>query len=243
MEYNHIQLAYFLQRKNRFVASCRLKETNEIVDVHVKNTGRGKEVLVPEALVALNFLPSAKRKTAYDLIAVKKQDHWYNIDSSAPNEVVFKALLEQTIDLPGLNGIITFVKREVVYGQSRIDFYFETDKAEKGYVEVKGMTLENERIGAFPDAPTARGLKHVRELIQAQKEGANCYVVFVAQFSDIDVATIHEAMQPELKNTARTAIESGVRFLCYACQVSATQLEIVKEVPFDLDAPFNDPLK
>ncbi|MDN6639442.1 MAG: DNA/RNA nuclease SfsA [Tetragenococcus sp.] len=243
MEYKHVQLAYFLQRKNRFVASCRLEKTGEIVDVHVKNTGRGKEVLVSEALVALNFLPNTKRKTAYDLIAVKKQDHWYNIDSSAPNEVIFKSLLEQSIVLPGLKGKITLLKREVAYGQSRIDFYFETDQAETGFVEVKGMTLENKRIGAFPDAPTKRGLKHVRELIQAQKSGAHSYVVFVAQFENIDVATIHEAMQPELKSTARTAMGNGVRFLCYACQVSARQLEIIKEVPFDLDASFSDPLK
>ncbi|GAA3020857.1 DNA/RNA nuclease SfsA [Tetragenococcus solitarius] len=243
MKYEHIQLAYFLQRKNRFVASCRLKETNEIVDVHVKNTGRGKEVLVPEATVALNFLPSSKRKTAYDLVAVKKQDHWYNIDSSAPNEVVFNALLAQTIVLPKLRGRITLVKREVLYGKSRIDFYFETDQGEKGLVEVKGMTLENNRIGAFPDAPTTRGLKHVRELIQAQNKGAHCYVIFVAQFANIDVATIHEAMQPELKETVQTAMTQGVSFLCYACQVSASQLEIVKEVPFDLEAPFIDPLK
>lgn len=243
MEYNHIQLAYFLQRKNRFVASCRLKETNEIVDAHIKNTGRGKEVLVPEAFVALNFLPSVKRKTAYDLIAVKKQNHWYNIDSSAPNELVFKALLDQTIVLPGLKGAVTLVKREVFYGQSRIDFYFETDKKEKGFVEVKGMTLENNRVGAFPDAPTARGLKHVSELIQAQSKGAHCYVIFVAQFASIDVATIHEAMQPELKVTARLAMTKGVNFLCYACQVSATQLNLTKEVPFDLEASFCDPLK
>jgi len=243
MKYEHIQLAYFLQRKNRFVASCRLKETNEIVDVHVKNTGRGKEVLVPEATVALNFLPSSKRKTAYDLVAVKKQDHWYNIDSSAPNEVVFKALLAQTIVLPKLRGRITLIKREVLYGKSRIDFYFETDQGEKGLVEVKGMTLENNRIGAFPDAPTTRGLKHVLELMQAQNKGAHCYVIFVAQFANIDVATIHEAMQPELKETVQTAMTQGVSFLCYACQVSASRLEIVKEVPFDLDAPFIDPLK
>jgi len=243
MKYEHIQLAYFLQRKNRFVASCRLKESNKIVDVHVKNTGRGKEVLLPEAVVALNFLPSTKRKTAYDLIAVKKQDHWYNIDSSAPNEVVFNALLNQTIVLPGLKGQVNLIKREVKYGQSRIDFYFETDKKEKGLIEVKGMTLENKRVGAFPDAPTARGLKHVRELIHAQEKGEHCYVVFIAQFASIDVATIHEKMQPELKDTADTAIKKGVQFLCYACYVSATQLEITKEVPFDLETSFCDPLE
>jgi len=243
MKYDHIQLAYFLQRKNRFVASCRLKENNEVVDVHVKNTGRGKEVLVDGALVALNFSSSTKRKTAYDLIAVKKQNHWYNIDSSAPNEVVFQALLNQTIALPELKGSITLVKREVTYDNSRIDFYFETDQAEKGFIEVKGMTLENENIGAFPDAPTTRGLKHIYELMQAQKQGMHNYVIFVAQFAEIELATIHETMQPELQSAVCRAMKEGVHFLCYASYVSATQLELTKEVPFVLDTPFKDPLK
>ncbi|GMA45769.1 DNA/RNA nuclease SfsA [Tetragenococcus muriaticus] len=243
MEYKQIQLAYFLQRKNRFVACCRLIENNEVVDVHVKNTGRGREVLVSGAIVALNFSSSIKRKTAYDLVAVKKQGYWYNIDSSAPNEIVYQALLNQTIVLPGLKGSIAFIKREATYDNSRIDFYFETEQAEKGFIEVKGMTLENERVGAFPDAPTARGLKHVRELLQSQTQGMQNYVIFVAQFALIEAATIHEDMQPELQRTVRRAIEAGVHFLCYASYVSATQLELTKEVPFVLDIPFKDPLK
>ena len=191
MNYSAVQSAYFLTRDNRFIASCRLKETNEIVTVHVINTGRSKELLLSNALVALEYCPSPKRKTSYDLIAVKKENDWHNIDSQALNQLVADGIKEKKILIPHLKGSIDYLKREVVFQHSTFDFYFETTQGEKGFIEVKGMTLENQKVGAFPDAPRVRGLKHVNELTFAQKEGFHCYVLFVAQFENLEIATIH----------------------------------------------------
>ena len=146
----------------------------------------------------MQYWNSPKRKTNYDLIAVNKGDQWINIDSQVPNRLAYESLLDGTILLPQITGNLTLLKREVTYHRSKFDFYFETDVGEKGFIEIKGMTLENKRVGAFPDAPTSRGLKHVSELIDAKKEGYYAAVLFVVQFEDIDVATIHRAMQPEL---------------------------------------------
>lgn len=241
MKYPAVTLAYFLQRDNRFVAQCQLIETGEIVTVHVKNTGRGKEVFVPKALVALSYVPKSHRKTAYDLIAVQKEGQWFNIDSQAPNQLVETGLQTGQIKLKGVNGQLTNLRREVVFQQSRFDFYFETDLGEKGFIEVKGMTLENQEIGAFPDAPTIRGLKHVKELIHAQQLGYQCSILFIAQFEKIQIATIHTKMQPELTQAFQQGIEQGLSVQTYACQVTEEQIILDKEIPFALHFPFVDP--
>lgn len=241
MQYSDIKLAYFIERPNRFIAHCRLVETGEIVVAHVKNTGRGKEVFLENAVVALNYQPAATRKTDYDLVAVKKGDMWINIDSQIPNALAAEAILKGQIKLPGLKGNIQFLKREYRYQQSKFDIYFETDKAEKGFVEVKGMTLENQGIGAFPDAPTIRGLKHVNELIHAKIEGYFSYLLFIVQFPKVTVATIHREMQPALKQAVEQAQENGVIVLAYNCQVSPDTIVVDHEVPFNLYQNFNDP--
>ena len=172
--------------------------SGEEVIVHVKNTGRGKEVLVAGALVTLQYWNSPKRKTNYDLIAVKKGDQWINIDSQVPNRLAYESLLDGTILLlPQITGNLTLLKREVTYHRSKFDFYFETDVGEKGFIEIKADDFGKQTSGCLPDAPTSRGLKHVSELIDAKKEGYYAAVLFVVQFEDIDVATIHRAMQPE----------------------------------------------
>lgn len=239
--YPEVHLARFLSRPNRFIAECELLETGEQVTVHVKNTGRGKEVLVYGAEVALSHQSSQKRKTAYDLVAVKKVEQWFNIDSQVPNALAAQGLLDGTIILPELNGQISFLKREQRYGDSKFDIYIETDTGQKAFVEVKGMTLENEGIGAFPDAPTLRGLKHVKELTQAITEGYQCYVLFIAQFEQVRVATINKAMQPTLAEAILAGEQSGLRVLSYNCRVQPESIQVLKRLPFDLNQPFVQP--
>lgn len=239
--YPDVHLARFVCRPNRFIAECILEETGEKVTVHVKNTGRGKEVFLPNAEVALSYRPSPKRKTDYDLIAVKKGQQWFNIDSQIPNALAAEGLLEGKIQLPGLNGRIASVKREKRYGHSQFDIFIQTDTGQQAFVEVKGMTLENERIGAFPDAPTLRGLKHVRELTAAIHENYQCYVLFIAQFEQIDVATINDEMQPDLTNALATGQKAGLQVIVYSCSVTPESIRVLKEVPFDLSQKFNQP--
>ncbi|MBO0452808.1 DNA/RNA nuclease SfsA [Candidatus Enterococcus murrayae] len=241
MKYSAIYLAIFIERSNRFIARCRLLNTGEEIITHVKNTGRSKELLLPNALVAVNHQPSDKRKTAYDLIAVKKGEMWINIDSQIPNALAAEGILSGKIKLPGLKGSINYLKREYTYERSKFDIYFETDQQEKGFVEVKGMTLENYEIGAFPDAPTLRGLKHVEELRLAQTMEYHCYVLFVVQFPTIQTATIHREMQPALYEAVEKAKADGVQILAYNCDVDQESISIKEAVPFDLNQKFIDP--
>lgn len=242
MLYENVLLARFIERPNRFIAHCRLEESGEEVVVHVKNTGRGKEVLLPEALVSLQHNPSPKRKTAYDLIAVKKEAQWINIDSQIPNALAADGIRSGLIQLPGLLGQITYLKREVTYGDSKFDIYFETDANEKGFVEVKGMTLENQQIGAFPDAPTLRGKKHVLELAVARNAGYRSYLLFIAQFEGVKVATVHRKMQPDFYDAVVAAEEDGVPVLAYNCHVTANEITLKGQVPFEAAHAFVDPV-
>lgn len=241
MKYPSVVTAKFIRRANRFIAYCRLDETNETVEVHVKNTGRGKEVLLPEASVALNYSPSPKRKTDYDLIAVKKRDFWINIDSQLPNHLVQDGLKTGIIRLPDLSGSLTLIKPETVFQHSKFDFYLETELGEKAFLEVKGMTLENFGIGAFPDAPTLRGLKHVEELKLAIQQGYKAYVLFAVQFEPVKLATIHKEMQPALADALEEGMRSGLHVLAYNSFVAEGTVQLKEEVPFDLTYPFIDP--
>lgn len=240
MDYQDVEIAYFIERPNRFIAFC-LNKKGEVVKTHVKNTGRGKELLLPGAEVALVHIPGTKRKTVYDLIAVKKEQQWFNIDSQLPNRLAIDGILDGTIHLPNLNGDIEFYKREVTFGKSKFDIYLETSCGQKAFVEVKGMTLENKAIGAFPDAPTIRGLKHVNELIRAHQEGYETYILFIAQFEHLHQATIHEQMQPELATAFRFAQQAGVQVIVYNCQVTEKQVVLKQAIPFDLNTVFEDP--
>lgn len=241
MKYSDIQLAHFIERTNRFVARCRLVGTGEEIVAHVKNTGRSKELLLFQTLVAVNYQPSEKRKTDYDLVAVRKGTMWVNIDSQIPNALSAEGLLAGKISLPGLKGTITYLKREYTFKRSKFDIYFETDRQEKGFVEVKGMTLENQGIGAFPDAPTIRGLKHIEELRVAQKMGYQSYLLFVVQFPIVKTTTLHRVMQPALYEAAKRAVEDGVQIIAYNCEVDEESISIKTKVPFDLKQSFIDP--
>ncbi|MHC5372646.1 DNA/RNA nuclease SfsA [Enterococcus sp. LJL120] len=239
MEYQNIYLARFVRRVNRFIAECLLED--ELVIVHVKNTGRGTELLIADALVAISYQDSPARKTKYDLIAVKKADFWINIDSQLPNKLVAEGLKNGQIHLPQLTGKINLIKPEVKHLHSKFDFYGETAAGEKFFIEVKGVTLENFNVAAFPDAPTLRGLKHVSELTAVLAEGYLSYVIFVVEFQPVKVATIHTAMQPALRDAFAEAIEAGVQVLAYNCQVSPNQVTLKEAIPFDLDFSFIDP--
>lgn len=236
--YPEVTLARFIERDNRFVASCDIDGTVE--KVHVKNTGRCKELLLPGCEVALSYQGTAKRKTAYDLIAVKKKEMWVNIDSQVPNQLAAEAITSGDIRLPGLDGQVVEVKREVTYGASRFDIQITTDTGTVAVVEVKGMTLEAAGIGAFPDAPSIRALKHVNELIALQEEGIQTYLLFIAQFSPVKLGTVHQERQPDLATAIAEGMATGMTVLVYSCDVNAQTIAVQKAVPFDLTHPFKE---
>lgn len=218
MKYKEITDGIFIDRPNRFIAHV---DVNGVVEtVHVKNTGRCKELLVPGAAVRLEVSDNPKRKTKYDLVMVHKQGlGWVNMDSQAPNKVVGEWLATQGYDL---------VKPEYVYGKSRIDFYMEKDRR-KYLLEVKGCTLEVDGIGYFPDAPTERGVKHLHELAQAQQAGYQCAVAFVIQMEGITEVRPNISTQPEFETALAQAKAAGVKVLFLLCRVGRDSLEITEQ--------------
>ena len=227
MKYNNIVEAKFLERPNRFISYCKID--NNIEKVHVKNTGKCKELLIPNCTVFLEESDNPNRKTKYSLIAVQKGDRLINMDSQVPNKVVYEALLNDKIILPGLDEKITKIKPETTYENSRFDIYLETEN-KKAFIEVKGVTLEENNIVMFPDAKTERGVKHINELVKASKEGYLSYVVFVIQMSDVKYFTPNDKMHKELGDALRFAKDNGVNILAYDCFVSNDNIEIKDEV-------------
>lgn len=225
MKYKNIVKATFIERPNRFVAYCWVAGRKE--KVHVKNTGRCKELLPEGAVVYLEESENPNRKTRYSLIASQKGNLLINMDSQAPNEVVEEGLKSGSIQLPGITQPFTQIKREVTFGDSRFDFYLETAE-DKIFMEVKGGTLEEEGIVRFPDAPTQRGVKHLHELIKAQKEGYRCYVLFVIPMRRATYFTPYEERHPAFAAALREAAERGVGVLAYTCDVTPDTLEIDK---------------
>lgn len=227
MNYNKIVSAKFIERPNRFIAYCEID--GNIEKVHVKNTGRCRELLIPGCTVYLEESDNQNRKTKYSLIAVQKGDRLINMDSQVPNKVVYEALINKTIILPGLNGEIKLIKPEKTYGSSRFDIYLETEN-KKAFIEIKGATLEKHDIVMFPDAKTERGLKHVNELIQAQKQGYNTYVIFVVQMDNILYFTPNKKMHIKLADALKKAQENGVEVLAYDCDITPDSINIKDKV-------------
>lgn len=208
MKYNKIVKAKFFDRPNRFIAHVEIDGAVETV--HVKNTGRCKELLLPGVDVCLEDCDSPARKTRYDLIAVKKEGiGWVNIDSQATNKAVKEWLDGQDY---------TYVKPEYKYGESRIDFYAEKED-EKYLIEVKGCTLEIDGVGYFPDAPTERGVKHLRELAKAAAKGYKCVVAFVIQMNGITEVRPNITTHEEFGIAWKEAEKAGVEFWFLACDV------------------------
>lgn len=221
MIYNKIKKAIFIKRPNRFIAHVLLDGKEEVV--HVKNTGRCKELLFEGVQVILECSDNKNRKTAYDLIAVYKNNlGWVNIDSQAPNKVVGEWLASER----SIFKDITFIKPEYVYGDSRIDFYLEENE-KKILIEVKGCTLEIGGKGYFPDAPTTRGVKHLRELIKATEEGYECYVAFVIAMEGVSKVHANVSTHEEFANVLEEAKCAGVKVLNLMCSVKENELKII----------------
>lgn len=215
MKYNNITRAKFINRPNRFIAEVDIDGHKETV--HVKNTGRCKELLIPGCEVWLNAPGTPERKTKYDLVAVRKNTGvLFNIDSQAPNKVVKEWLGEKEYDK---------VIPEYTYGNSRIDFYMEKGE-DKYLMEVKGCTLEFDGIGYFPDAPTERGVKHIRELIKAKQEGYNASLAFVIQMDGVTEVRPHIETDPEFGKAFEDAKKAGVEVYFLTCHVEPEELRI-----------------
>lgn len=218
MKYENIIQGEFLFRHNRFSAEVVVDGNREFV--HVKNTGRCRELLLPGTPVLLEKAANPNRKTAYDLVSVYKGDRLINIDSQAPNKA-FGEFLKSGRFLPDL----TTIKAEASYGNSRLDFYFENE-SNKIFAEVKGVTLENKGVAMFPDAPTERGVRHVEELIMAREEGYETYIVFIIQMSGIRYFTPNDGTHPAFGNALRTAERKGVHVIALDCSVAESSMEI-----------------
>lgn len=211
MKYKRIVEGKFLKRINRFVAHVEID--NEFHVVHVKNTGRCKELLTDRATVYLEESDNPNRKTTYDLVAVKKGNLLINMDSQAPNKVVGEWL---SANCPW--GKPTLIKPECTHGDSRFDFYLETE-ANKIFIEVKGVTLERDGVVLFPDAPTERGIKHLKGLIELVKAGYKAAVFFVIQMKGVKYFTPNKETHPAFADALIEAVNSGVEILAYDCEV------------------------
>lgn len=219
MRYENIVTGQFKSRPNRFIAMVEID--GKIEKCHVKNTGRCRELLLPDAEVYLEKSGNPQRKTAYDLIGVKKGELLINMDSQAPNKAVKEWLEEEAYFKH-----VTFIKPECKYGNSRIDFYLETEERRKIFIEVKGVTLEEEGIARFPDAPTERGIKHIQELQQAVAEGYEAYILFVIQMKEIRQFEPNDRTHQAFGDALREAKKHGVSILAYDCVVTRDSMRL-----------------
>ena len=225
MKYKETEKAVFLKRPNRFIAEVEIQGKRETV--HVKNTGRCKELLIPGTEVILEKSGNPNRKTKYDLICVNKQGRLVNMDSQIPNKAA-----EEWIKKGGLFPEEVTIRPEKKYGNSRFDLYVESP-VRRAFVEVKGVTLEENNIVRFPDAPTVRGIKHVEELIHCMEEGYEAYLLLVIQMKGVKKFMPNWDTQPEFGQALIKAEKAGVKILARDCLVTEDTIEIQEEVPVD----------
>jgi sugar fermentation stimulation protein A len=228
MIYTNICSGIFVKRPNRFIAIVSIESIAQVV--HVRNTGRCKELLVPGATVILERSNNPVRKTLYTLIAVYKGQQLINMDSIVPNQVIYESLLAGEIEDIGP---VTTARREATFGSSRFDIYFETSKS-KGFIEIKGVTLEEDGVAMFPDAPTIRGTKHLAELMVATQEGYVAYVVFLIQMEGIREFRPNKATDPEFAAGLCQATAQGVRVLVYNSVVTPDGIRLGGKVELKL---------
>ena len=221
MQYENMVPGIFRSRPNRFIAYIEIGGREEVC--HVKNTGRCKELLIPGATVWCRRDDNPSRKTKYDLIAVQKGERLINMDSQAPNTAA-----KEWLAAGGL-GEIKDLRAEVKCGDSRLDFAFCKD-GRQCYLEVKGVTLENDGVCAFPDAPTERGAKHLRGLQKAAQEGCGAYVLFVIQMSDVKYLHPNDATDPGFSQALRDAAAAGVTVLAVDCAVTPDTMNIRQSI-------------
>ncbi|MBS5949263.1 MAG: DNA/RNA nuclease SfsA [Clostridium sp.] len=227
MEFDkNIYEGIFIERPNRFNAKVLLN--GEELTVHVPNTGRCREILKEGTKIFLREELNPTRKTKYDLIAAMKGDILINIDSQIPNKVVNEALLNRKIDTLHK---YSKIKREKTYGKSRFDFKLSTeDEKENYFLEVKGVTLEDNRHCMFPDAPTERGARHILELIEAKKEGYGAGILFLVQLDNVETFSPNDERDPEFGRALRLARENGVDIMVYNCKVDKNMIEINQKI-------------
>ncbi|NLM03651.1 MAG: DNA/RNA nuclease SfsA [Clostridiales bacterium] len=230
MKYTKIVEGIFLKRPNRFIAHVLINDKEEIV--HVKNTGRCRELLIPGAKVILEDCShNLNRKTKYSLIAVWKDNMLVNMDSQVPNYVVFHGMEKGLIK--GFENVDN-IKREVSFKNSRFDIYFE-DSGKKGFMEVKGVTLENHGIAMFPDAPTVRGARHVLEMIEAVEEGYKGCIFFLIQMKGPKIFKLNWKMDKDFSQAVKLASEKGVDILAYDSIVTENNIYINQQIPVQLE--------
>ena len=222
MHYANMTSGVFLSRPNRFIAHVQIGEETQVV--HVKNTGRCRELLPVGAQVWCQKSDNPSRKTKYDLITVKKAHRLINMDSQAPNLAAKEWLAS------GGLGEIQNLRAETRHGDSRFDFSFTKD-GKQCFLEVKGVTLETDGVCAFPDAPTERGAKHLRGLTESAKEGYGAYVLFVIQMTDVKYLHPNDATDPEFGRALREAATNGVEVLAVDCDVTIDEMTIGSFVP------------
>ena len=222
MIYSRMIPGKFLARPNRFIAHVEIDGQAEVV--HVKNTGRCRELLPVGAQVWCQLSDNPSRKTKYDLITVRKGSRLINMDSQAPNLAAKEWLAS------GGLGEIENLRAETKHGDSRFDFSF-TKGGRQCFLEVKGVTLEANGICAFPDAPTERGAKHLRGLTEAAREGYSAYVLFVIQMADVQYLHPNDATDPEFGKALREAAANGVNVLAVDCEVTVEEMKIRNFVP------------
>ncbi len=226
MKYAHMHQGTFLARPNRFIAHVEIQ--GETVVCHVKNTGRCRELLVPGCRVYCQHHDNPKRKTQWSLISVCKGQRLINMDSQIPN-----ALAEQWVKDGKLGFVPQGVKREKTYGTSRFDLYFEQENR-PCYMEVKGVTLEENGVVRFPDAPTQRGVKHMMELMDVASKGMGAYVLFVVQMEDVTHMEPNWATDPDFGKALQLCRNHGVELRAVCCHVTETSIETTVEIPIQL---------
>ena len=225
MRYERMEKGIFLERPNRFIAHVRLEGQTEKTVCHVKNTGRCRELFVPGAEVWVQRAENPARKTLYDLICVKKGEQLINVDSQAPNRVA-----EEWLPKSGLFPADARIRREVRFGASRFDLFVEAGER-RAFVEVKGVTLEEEGVARFPDAPTERGVRHVEELMRCLEEGFEAFLLFVVQMKGVRQAAPNDRTHPAFGETLRRAAAAGVQILAVDCRVTPEELLAEERLP------------
>lgn len=223
MFYKNIAAGKFISRPNRFIANVEID--GEIRVVHVKNTGRCKELLLPGSTVYCEKSDNPNRKTAYDLVAVEKGKLLINMDSQAPN-VAFSEFIHDGSFKDG----IEYIARERKYKNSRFDFYFKR-KGKEYFAEVKGVTLEDDGVVLFPDAPTERGVKHLTELEDAVKNGYGGCVVFVVQLKEAKYFTPNRKTHPEFADKLKEVQKAGIEIFAYTCNVTPNSISLLSQIP------------
>ena len=222
MKYTNIIKAKFINRPNRFISYVSIDGKTEAA--HVKNTGRCKELLIPDTNVYLEIAENPDRKTKYDLITVEKNNTLVNIDSQAPNKVI-----EEWLKKGKIFSKKAVIKREFTYKKSRFDFYVEDGKR-KAFIEVKGVTLERDGIAYFPDAPTERGVKHIHELQSSLKEGFEAYIIFVIQMKNIKELRPNDVTHQAFGDALREASKAGVKVLALDCIIKPDSIIVDQQI-------------